>query len=122
MAKVADGTKQAHCDLLTALDDRIKQVIDAQKPAPPPPALPPVTKTQMMYLPSFRGAADDEYMRNAYAYDEERNAYVEDEYMRNAYGYDDERNAYVEDERNAYVEDERNAYVEDERNADNAIG
>ena len=52
----------------------------------------------------------------------------EDEYMRNAYGEDNERNAFVEEERNAYVEDEytrnaygdegeRNAYVDDERNA-----
>lgn len=127
LSKMADGTKQAHCDLLTALDDRIKQVAGVQpgpvtspKPQPTPGGVP-----RMYSL--YRGAGgEDEYMRNAYGdldernaeIFEERNAFGEDEYMRNAYGDLDERNAEIVDERNAYVDDERNAYVDEERNAD----
>jgi hypothetical protein len=113
LTKVADGTKQANCDLLAALDDRIVKIVDAHQKA-----LPQAQPQRLYYLPP-RGASffEDEYMRNAYGGEVGRNAYVEDEYMRNAYGSEEERNAYVEEERNAYPEEERNAYVEEERNA-----
>ena len=148
LAKLADKNADQHkqtCDLMTALHEEIKKVVAGEdEPAPqsrPQTSLPVRTQQQPggvphMYplYPQSRGAAlddernafaDDEYMRNAYGVDDERNAYVDDErnayaddeYMRNAYG-DDERNAYVDDERNAYVDDERNAYADDERNGD----
>ena len=128
LGKMADGQKQQACDLLTALDDRIKRIVgEAQKPAPSPSPL--STGRPNAPFPQRGASGEDEYMRNAYDGFDERNAPIgEDEYMRNAYGDEDERNAYADEyERNAYADDERNAfadesernaYADDERNAD----
>jgi hypothetical protein len=149
--KNADQHKQT-CDLMTVLHDEIRKVMrepqpaarDPQSVAPsssvppwaaPSPASSGAASSQSArpspYLyplqsatpPTRDSAGEDDYMRNAYGDEWERNAADEardanpDEYERNAYGDEYERNAYVDDERNAYVDDERNAYVDDERNA-----
>lgn len=97
MAKMAEGTKQAHCDLLTALDDRIRKVVAAQKT----PELPPAQPRTMYYLPARDASLEDEYVQSPYGGPEDvRNGDGEDEYMRNAYEGEpafDERNAGVEE-------------------------
>jgi hypothetical protein len=114
-ADLKEQQKQQTCDLLTALRDEIKKVVaETQKPQATTSAGIP----RIYPLYPVRGAADDDYTRNAYAVDDERNAMLDDEYTRNAYG-DEERNAFAYDEysRNAYGDEERNAYADEERNA-----
>jgi hypothetical protein len=119
-ADMQEQQKQQTCDLMTALRDEIrKTVAETQKPKPVAGGLPHLYSlypTRGASVDDERNAGDDEYMRNAYGVDDERNAAVEDDYMRNAYG-DDERNAYIDEERNAFGDDERNAFADDERNA-----
>jgi hypothetical protein len=135
-----EGQKQQTCDLVAALDDRIKKVI-AEGPNGPGAALPPKREPVRTnpYAPftrpvgDTRGADGDDYARNAYG-DEYRDAPGDDEYTRNAYGdfdgearnahYGDEeyiRNAEEEYARNAYGDEYRDAYGDDEY-ARNAYG
>lgn len=119
-ADMKEQQKQQTCDLMTALRDEIrKTVAETQKPKPVAGGLPhlyTLYPTRGASVDDERNAGQDEYTRNAYGVDDERNAHAEDEYMRNAYG-DDERNAFLDEERNAFGDDERNAFADDERNA-----
>ncbi len=114
LAQVADKSDDQHkqtCDLMTALHDEIKKVVlEVQQPATKPVAKPTTAAPFLYPLTSTRSAAID---------DDARNARDDEDYMRNAYGDEDERNAELEDERNAFVDEyERNAYAEEERDAD----
>jgi hypothetical protein len=124
LAQIADKSADQHkqtCDLMTALHDEIKKVIN-EGTAPTAP-LPPERNAYSDEAERNAGVVD-EYMQSAYGGrnfgDDERNAAIVDEYMQSAYGGrnfgDDERNAFIDDERNA-GDDERNA-SDDERNAD----
>ncbi len=114
--QVADQSKQQHCDLLTALDQITKIVAadqaktQAAKPVDTTDATPGAGGVPKLYTiyPTRGASVDDE--RNGDERDSDG-----DDYLRNAYASDDERNAAIEEDlRNAEVE-ERNA---DERDAD----
>ena len=114
LAQLADKNDDQHkqtCDLMTALHDEIKKVVNETQPHPAQrtPGVMPI-RTQTSSAPYLYSLS-----RSASLADDERNA-SDDEYMRNAYG--DERDASGDDERNAFVDEyERNAYAE-ERDAD----
>jgi hypothetical protein len=123
LTRMAEQQKQGQCDLVTSLRDEVKKVVvETMRPQ-----LPPATVSDRRLWAAPRAAAGDEdYARNAYGAEDERNAEIddgrnaaiEDEYTRNAYGDEYERNAFVDDERNAFAEEERNAFGDEyERNA-----
>jgi hypothetical protein len=129
LARSVDQHKQANCDLLTALREEVRQIVDetkTEKPAAPQPQPPPQMGRVYRIYPRAAAGEEDSYLRNAYGEEyernavaeEERNAFADDErnaageedsYLRNAYGEEYERNAVAEEERNGVADDERNA-------------